>query len=59
MSAFGCDLNGSTQHSKKTQNTACMLMNLKETLSSHSSRESGAVGPLEASRGAEVARASD
>ncbi len=43
----------------KTQNTARMLMNLKETLKSHSSRESGAVGPLEASRGAEVARASD
>ncbi len=43
----------------KTQNTTCMLMNLKETLSSHSSRESGAVGPLEASRGAEVARESD
>ncbi len=58
MSAFGCDLNGSTQHSNETQNTACMLMNLKETSSSHSSRESGVTGPLEASRGAEVEWAS-
>ncbi len=58
MAAFGCDLNGSTQHSNETQNTACMLMNLKETSSSHSSRESGVTGPLEASRGAEVEWAS-
>jgi len=42
----------------KTQNMACMLMNLKETLSSHRSREIEAVGPLEASRGAEVEWAS-
>ncbi len=34
----------------KTQNVACMLMNLKETLRPHGRRESGAVGPLEASR---------
>ncbi len=38
----------------KTQKMACMLMNQRRRRGLHGSRESGAVGPLEASRGAEV-----
>ncbi len=38
----------------KTQKMACMLMNQRRRRGLYGGRESGAVGPLEASRGAEV-----
>ncbi len=38
----------------KTQKMACMLMNQRRRRGLHGGRESGAVGPLEASRGTEV-----
>ena len=54
MSGLGCDFNRSTQHFIKIAEDGVYAGESMELSRFHSGRESGAVGPLEASRGAEV-----